>query len=55
MRRFLLAYAEFEIGEFRPGTPAQPVSMWLAGVAYSSPLLVLLCCYVVKLGVDSEA
>jgi hypothetical protein len=50
----VLSYGEFEIGEFAGGTPAQPVSMWLAGVAYSSPLLVLLCCYVVKLGVDTD-
>jgi hypothetical protein len=52
--RFVLSYGEYDVGEFASGTPAQPVSMWLAGVAYSSPMLVLLCCYVVKLGFDTD-
>lgn len=53
-RSHVLTYNGLELAEFRSGSVAQPVHASLASPARTSPMLVLLCCYVVKLAVDVE-
>jgi lysophospholipase L1-like esterase len=53
-RSHVLIYNGLELAEFRSGSVAQPVHASLASPARTSPMLVLLCCYVVKLAVDVE-
>ncbi len=50
---FILRYGEAELGEFEIGPPQQPVLMGLDRALGASPMLVLLCCFVVKLAADA--